>query len=82
MSDSSGMGSSVKDAPVRDWLLFRLPGALRQLHSHADESAAGKARVTEERIRKAKVLHMQDGESWKQSQNSLEGRQQKGELWM
>lgn len=81
-SDSNEIGSLVKDALLRDCLLFMIPEALRQLESHADESAAGKARITEERISKAYALQMQDGESWKQSQNSLEGRQQKIKLWM
>lgn len=53
MSDSNEIGSLVKHALLRDCLVFTIPKALRQLRSHADESAAGKARITEERIRKA-----------------------------
>lgn len=53
MSESNETGSLVKYVLLRDRLLFMIPKALRQLHSHAGETAAGKARKMEKRIRKA-----------------------------
>jgi len=53
MSDSNDIDFLVKHALLRDCLLSVIPEALRQLHSHANDSAAGKARITEERIRRA-----------------------------
>lgn len=47
VSESSEIESLVKYVLLRDCLLFMIPKALRQLRSHADETAAGKARKME-----------------------------------